>query len=274
MFGVELARLYASVTSVMPRTAARVETRRKPVRRESSVPAPTTTLERREGPGARSGLGGHGATGAAVAGFPPPRRPPPPPVEEPPHREEQRGAEGEEEAHAAHHRRADRVARALEIEPSVGRAEGHQHGERAGRACGDVELQCLVAPARRDDRGLRRAVRELELLALEPDLHLERLVAAVLDAHRHGGAPGGEPERAALRRLDAAHDRAHLVLDRVEALLAGAATGPARPARRCDHQLVAELLHEGVRGPGHRRERVDAGLRGGVLTRREGRGRR
>src|SRR5436190_22461978 len=126
MFGVELARLYASVTRVMPSTAASAETRRNPVIRESSVPAPTTMLERASdrvlGPAAvvmtrrsRREGGGAGRTAAAA------------PVHEPPHGEEQTGAHGEEHADAAHERRTDRVAGGLEGETSIGRAHGHDH---------------------------------------------------------------------------------------------------------------------------------------------------
>src|SRR3954447_24860981 len=128
MFGVELARLYASVTSVMPSTAASAETRMKPVRRESSVPAPTTMLERASdrvlGPAwvlvprrSRREGGGAGRTAAAA------------PVHEPPHGEEQARAHREEHTDTAHERRADRVARGLEGEAAVGRAHGHDHRE-------------------------------------------------------------------------------------------------------------------------------------------------
>src|SRR5690349_22977240 len=104
MFGVELARLYASVTSVMPSTAASAETRRNPVRRESSVPAPTMTLERASdrvlGPAAvvmarRSRRECRRARRPAAAA----------PVHEPPDREEQARTHGEEHPHAAHERR-------------------------------------------------------------------------------------------------------------------------------------------------------------------------
>src|SRR4029079_10475068 len=108
MFGVELARLYASVTRVMPSTAASAETRRNPVRRESSVPAPTMTLERASdrvlGPASvvmarRSRRECRRARRPAAAA----------PVHEPPDGEEQSGAHGEEHPHAAHERRSDRV---------------------------------------------------------------------------------------------------------------------------------------------------------------------
>src|SRR5882672_10573957 len=102
----------------MPSTAASAETRRNPVRRESSVPAPTTTLERAServlGPASvvmtrRSRREGGRAGRAAAAA----------PVHEPPHGEEQTRAHGEEHADAAHERRTDRVARGLEGEAAV-----------------------------------------------------------------------------------------------------------------------------------------------------------
>ena len=46
MFGVRLARLYVSESDALPIAAARTTTRSSPVRRESSVPAATATLER------------------------------------------------------------------------------------------------------------------------------------------------------------------------------------------------------------------------------------
>src|SRR6476469_202127 len=108
MFGVELARLYASVTRVMPSTAARAETRTNPVRRESSVPAPTTTLERASdrvlGPASvvttrRSRRERRRARLAAPA-----------PVGEPPDLVEQAGTHREEDPDPAHERRPDGVA--------------------------------------------------------------------------------------------------------------------------------------------------------------------
>src|SRR3954466_7695062 len=102
----------------MPSTAASAETRTNPVRRDSSVPAPTTTLERASdrvlGPASvvmtRRSRGERGrARRAAVA----------PPVHEPPHGEEQPGAHGEEDAHTTHERGSDRVAGGLEGEAAV-----------------------------------------------------------------------------------------------------------------------------------------------------------
>src|SRR3954447_8668666 len=143
MFGVELARLYASVTSEMPSTAASTETRTNPVSRESSVPAPTTTLERARdrvlGPG--SVVMTRGSRGERVGA----RLPAPAPVGEPPDCEEEPGAGGEEHAHPAQERRSDGVPGPLEVEAVVGRADGDEHREGARRPRLHVELGRGVA---------------------------------------------------------------------------------------------------------------------------------
>src|SRR4051794_41347437 len=111
----------------MPSTAASAETRTNPVRRESRVPAPTTTLERASDRvlGAASVVMSRRERGRA-------RLPAPTPMHEPPDGEEQAGAHGQEDPDSAHERGPDRVAGALEREPAVGRADRHQHRERAG----------------------------------------------------------------------------------------------------------------------------------------------